>query len=1322
MATELHDRLTYIYEEKNEKILPENIKKGIKIFDVEGVADVLDTSDANATASDLLQGKSAYVQGTKIEGTIPSIETLTIKPELETEQMTEYNAKIGTVTVPSLIDSAAEYSKTSRLAGSMVGGTATASQTITVNTVPGGTVLVAVMHRNAITLSTAGWTQIYHDYTVTPEGWYQFLTVYYKYAEGTSETLKVSDPASGRLAVGMWTYNQGAEPEVIWTGGNNTERISSYPVTVMTQYNDILIAHQYWSGGSGLWFSGFGNSIGTNRCSDGRLMMVGITNSTDQGRITHDTTSQGTGCLVRLKSVFTSDSIRKGRTILGITGTYTEDADATAGDIMTGKTAYVNGVKLTGNIATLGEEVQVTATNAEINDENTKFIISSQTPSSGILSQGATYQITADGDQVMDALGLAPDMLRAGVNVLGVEGTYGADASEFNAKYETDGLTTGLYPSLMITSIQGINLDTVTNADRVFDSLPRLKSLPDINLPVATSMRNFCNQDQQLVFVPNMDIPAMQTMSYAFYNCRNLPTVNFTNANKLEAIDGAFMNCKSIIKLPSMNYNYIHNTKSAFESSGITGEVNLIGLTRSGVNITMNSMFKDCHNLTGMTTYNKQGTSTLNTQYMFYNCSNLQTINNCNFFNLNYTLCMFQNCYNLRSIANTGFSWTTPASNYGYGDKTSMFANCSNLVTLDNNFWLDVKAAGFNYVFDNCYNLIFPEEGVKVQIYGYNFYYGGFQYTFRNCYKLKTADLHFMTYMSASRYNYATSLYGTFHNCNNLHTVNIYNMQINNVGTLFQYQPFNGCTNLTKINIINFRHLNTSYNVRSYTGLAYGSGILGINNIEGINLYDSSSAVSMFTNCHRLYDLGTEPVNFVKTNNLYGCFANCYNLVNVNANSINLLNKIHVAFMFQGCNSIPEFQDYNFVNAVNVRFLFANTNPSIINNINFPVAADATNFVHGSVANVVSNINMPAATFSHTFAGLKANVLQDINLPKMSNLAYMFDNSEINIINNMHTNTIIDGVYAFANSHVNKIEGMSIPTVNNAYGMFTGASSIQPFYDLGIKSVNWANYMFSNLQMNTISNLNLIINNSSWYLFAHSPNLIEVRDVNLLLQNGQGYDANLFMNCQNLTNVINLSLPNKANGYYMFTNCFNLTSVDGLSMPLACYYVYTFANCYNLRTVTNLNLSPTGLVDYMFLNCRNLTVAPNLDTAQRDRLTYLYQGCSNLTDIPAIECDNITYANTLFGALPNLVNFGGWINLGNAFKNYSHRNAYATLYLNWFPNLSQESMFNIVNNLATTSNYQRCYVTNHQYYNVLDQEHRNILYSTKHRYTNIVSG
>ena len=40
--------------------------------------------------------------------------------------------------------------------------------------------------------------------------------------------------------------------------------------------------------------------------------------------------------------------IKSGATLLGVTGTYTSDATATAADIASGKTAYVNGTKITG--------------------------------------------------------------------------------------------------------------------------------------------------------------------------------------------------------------------------------------------------------------------------------------------------------------------------------------------------------------------------------------------------------------------------------------------------------------------------------------------------------------------------------------------------------------------------------------------------------------------------------------------------------------------------------------------------------------------------------------------------------------------------------------------------------------------------------------------------------------------------------------------------------------------------------------------------------------------------------------------------------------
>ncbi|MCX4249726.1 MAG: hypothetical protein OSJ65_08235, partial [Bacilli bacterium] len=41
-------------------------------------------------------------------------------------------------------------------------------------------------------------------------------------------------------------------------------------------------------------------------------------------------------------------NIAKGKSIFGISGTYTSDANAVAGNILSGKTAYVNGSKITG--------------------------------------------------------------------------------------------------------------------------------------------------------------------------------------------------------------------------------------------------------------------------------------------------------------------------------------------------------------------------------------------------------------------------------------------------------------------------------------------------------------------------------------------------------------------------------------------------------------------------------------------------------------------------------------------------------------------------------------------------------------------------------------------------------------------------------------------------------------------------------------------------------------------------------------------------------------------------------------------------------------
>lgn len=72
----LNDNLNQILQEKEQKIIPENIKSGVQIFDVVGTYEGsgIDTSDATATANDILNPKTAYVNGEKITGNILSLD------------------------------------------------------------------------------------------------------------------------------------------------------------------------------------------------------------------------------------------------------------------------------------------------------------------------------------------------------------------------------------------------------------------------------------------------------------------------------------------------------------------------------------------------------------------------------------------------------------------------------------------------------------------------------------------------------------------------------------------------------------------------------------------------------------------------------------------------------------------------------------------------------------------------------------------------------------------------------------------------------------------------------------------------------------------------------------------------------------------------------------------------------------------------------------------------------------------------------------------------------------------------------------------------
>ena len=121
-----------------------------------------------------------------------------------------------------------------------------------------------------------------------------------------------------------------------------------------------------------------------------------------------------------------------------------------------------------------------------------------------------------------------------------------------------------------------------------------------------------------------------------------------------------------------------------------------------------------------------------------------------------------------------------------------------------------------------------------------------------------------------------------------------------------------------------------------------------------------------------------------------------------------------------------------------------------------------------------------------------------------------------------------------------------------------------------------------------------------------------------------------------------------------------------------------FRDCTNLITIPLLNTSSVTNMMSMFVYCNSLITIPLLDTSSVTNMTSMFAGCNNLTSIPLLDTSKVTTMSTMFGYsnLNNLTDLGGFKNLSISITSY---------FLDKCPNLTVESLMNVINNLATVS-------------------------------------
>ena len=172
--------------------------------------------------------------------------------------------------------------------------------------------------------------------------------------------------------------------------------------------------------------------------------------------------------------------------------------------------------------------------------------------------------------------------------------------------------------------------------------------------------------------------------------------------------------------------------------------------------------------------------------------------------------------------------------------------------------------------------------------------------------------------------------------------------------------------------------------------------------------------------------------------------------------------------------------------------------------------------------------------------------------------------------------------------------------------------------------------------------------------------------------------SKMFDSCSSLTTAPLLDTSNVTDMEYMFIACTNLTTVPLLNTSKVTKMKSIFDKCTSLTTVPLFDTSKVTDMSYMFKDCSNLTTVPAFDTSNVTNMSNMFNGCYNLTSLPLFDCGKLTdiyrcFYMSIYSNFDNLTTLGGFKDLKISWAEWDG--------LNNLPNLTYQSVMNIINNL-----------------------------------------
>ena len=305
------------------------------------------TADATAVSGDILEGKTAYINGKKVTGTIKTVTVTVVKNIVNIPAGYIPNSHMVTVpeaATPTISDNVV----------TVYPGYIPTQKTLSVGTAKGAATYTPGTSDQSISAGTylTGDQTIKGDANLKAENIAEGVTLFgvegnFKGGTDTSDATAVSDDilegktayvngekVTGTIPFSTLDFNAGSF--TVSRGYTAEDTVYDVPIMMPPTIDDNVVVVE----------EGYNNErfeVTVGNAIEGGFFIPGTSNIViqKQSYLLNNYVIMGDSNLA-------AENIKTGVTIFNVEGTFTSDANATASDIASGKTAYVNGEKIVG--------------------------------------------------------------------------------------------------------------------------------------------------------------------------------------------------------------------------------------------------------------------------------------------------------------------------------------------------------------------------------------------------------------------------------------------------------------------------------------------------------------------------------------------------------------------------------------------------------------------------------------------------------------------------------------------------------------------------------------------------------------------------------------------------------------------------------------------------------------------------------------------------------------------------------------------------------------------------------------------------------------